>query len=175
MQMIRFYLLTVTLLLIFIPQTIWAKNAPPTGVDTYDHITVRIQENDIVAIHGLFERYDSTVNAGQAEEWMSLFSDDIIWMNPDQPALVGKDAVRGSVGPLFADLNNEHVITVDEVSVAGNWAFVRTTYTWRFTPKAGGETSEELGKEVFILRRQTDSSWRITRAIWNKNHTAPAQ
>jgi uncharacterized protein (TIGR02246 family) len=133
------------------------------------------EETDIVAIHGLFERYDSTVTAGQAEEWMSLFSDDIIWMNPDQPALVGKDAVRVSVEPLFADLDNEHISTVDEISVAGNWAFVRTTYTWRFTPKAGGETSELLGKQVFILMRQIDDNWRITRAIWNKTDPAPAQ
>ena len=45
MHMIRFYLLTVTLLLIFIPQTSWAENAPPTGVDTYDHITVSIHRD----------------------------------------------------------------------------------------------------------------------------------
>lgn len=132
-------------------------------------------ETDIAVIRGLFQRYDSTATVGQAEEWMSLLSDDIIWMVPNQPALVGKDAVWGRVGPFFADLNMEHVGAVDEVRVAGDWAYVRGTYTFRVTPKAGGETTEEVGKIVYILGRQTDNSWRITRAIWNANHPAPAQ
>ena len=56
-------------------------------------------ETDVAAIRGLFDRYDSTATDGLAEEWMSLLSDDIIWMVPNQAALVGKDAVLGRVGP----------------------------------------------------------------------------
>ncbi len=127
-------------------------------------------EADITAIRDLFDRYDSTATAGLAEEWMSLFSDDIIWMVPNQAALVGKEAVWGRVRPLFSDLNMEHVSGVDEVRVAGDWAYVLGTYTFRVTPKAGGETTEEVGKLLYILGRQADSSWRITRAVWNANH-----
>ncbi len=126
-------------------------------------------EADITAIRDLFDRYDSTVTAGLAEEWMSLLSDDIIWMVPNQAALVGKEVVGGRVGPLFSDLNMEHVSGVDEVRVAGDWAYVRGTYAFRVTPKAGGEMTEEIGKIVYILERQADNSWRMTRAIWNVN------
>ena len=126
-------------------------------------------DTDIAAIRDLFERYDSTINAGLAEQWMSLLSDDIIWMEPNQPAIVGKDAVWGIVGAFFSDLDMERVTGVDEVRVAGDWAYVRGTYEFRITPKAGGDTMEEVGKIVYILGRQADNSWRITRAIWNEN------
>jgi ketosteroid isomerase-like protein len=127
-------------------------------------------EADIAAIRGLFERYDSTVSGGLAEEWMSLLSDDIVWMVPDQDALVGKDAVWGRVESLFSDLTMEHVTGVDEVRVAGDWAYVRGTYAFRVTPKAGGETIEEVGKSVLILEREAGSSWHIARNIWNANY-----
>ncbi len=127
-------------------------------------------EADIAAIRGLFEQFDSTATAGLAEEWMSLLSDDVIWMVPNQAALVGKDAVLGRVGPFFSNLNMEHVTGVDEVRVAGDWAYVRGTYSFGVTPKAGGDTTEEVGKIVYILGRQADNSWKITRAIWNANH-----
>lgn len=126
-------------------------------------------EAEIAAIRRLFERYDSTATAGQAEQWMSLLSDDVIWMVPNQAALVGKDAVWGRVRSFFS-LNLVHVGTVDEIRVAGDWAYVRGAYTVRVTPKAEGDTTEELGKIVYILGRQADNSWRITRAIWNANH-----
>ncbi|MFQ6047447.1 MAG: YybH family protein [Gemmatimonadales bacterium] len=135
--------------------------------------TGRESEADSAAIRGLFERYDSTVTAGLGEEWMSLLWEDIIWMVPNQPSLEGKEAVWGRVGPFFADLDMDIVSTLDEVKVAGDWAYVRGTYTFRVTPKAGGETTEEVGKIVYILGRQADNSWRITRAIWNANHPVP--
>lgn len=94
-------------------------------------------------------------------------------MVPNQPALVGRDAVRGRVGPFFVDWNMDHVGTVDELRVAGDWAYVRGTYVFRVTPKAGGDTTEEVGKIVYILGRHADDSWKITRAIWNLNHIAP--
>jgi len=33
--------------------------------------------------------------------------------------------------------------------------------------KAGGETTEEVGKSVLILERQADNSWQIAGNIWN--------
>jgi uncharacterized protein (TIGR02246 family) len=129
---------------------------------------------DIAAIRGLFESFDSTATAGLAEEWMSLLSDDIIWMVPNQTSLVGKEAVWGRVGPFFSDLNMEHRSGVDEVRVAGDWAYVRGTYAFWVTPKAGGETTEEVGKFLYIVGRQADNGWRITRAIWNANRPAQA-
>jgi ketosteroid isomerase-like protein len=150
------------------PQAGWKILFDIWNTDRPEICAAEGDEADIAAIHDLFKRYDSSATAGQFKEWMSLFSDDIIWTRQDQPALAGKDAVWGDVEPLFTDLDNEHVSTLDEISVAGDMAFVRTTYTWRFTPKAGGKTDELNGMEEFVLSRQTDNSWLISRVIWSK-------
>ena len=137
------------------------EDAPSTGSGS---------DADTAAIRDLFEQFDSTATAGQAEEWMSLLSDDILWMVPNQPTLVGRDAVWERVGPFFADWKMHHLCTIDELRVAGDWAYVRGTYEFRVTPKAGGETTEELGKFVYVLECHADDSWKIAQAIWNLNH-----
>lgn len=39
------------------------------------------------------------------------------------------------------------------------------------TPKVGGEPIEDEGKSVFIVRRQTDGSWKIARLIANSDRS----
>lgn len=128
---------------------------------------------EVEAIRHVFEQFDSTANAGQAEEWMSLLTEDVIWMIPNQTSLVGKQAVRGRVEPFFANLNMHHVTNVDEVRVAGKWAYMRGTYNFRFAQKAGGAPTDDAGKIVYLLERQPDKTWRITRAIWNTDRQNP--
>ncbi len=130
-------------------------------------------EADVEAIHGVLQRFDDTTNAGDAENWLTLITDDVLWMVPNQSTLTGKEAVRGRVQPFFDELDMEHVTTVLEVEVAAEWAFARGNYKFRVIPKTGGETSEEIGKFIHILERQSDGSWKITRAIWNQNVPPP--
>ena len=127
------------------------------------------EQADQDAIRHVFEQFDSTATAGQEDEWMSLLTDDVLWMVPEQSSLVGKQAVHGRVAPFFADLKMRHVTILDEVRVAGSLAFVRGTYNFEVTPKAGGATTDEVGKFVYILERQPGNTWKIARAIWNTN------
>lgn len=134
-----------------------------------------LSEEDVTAIQDLFQRFDDTANTGDAENWMTLLADDVLWMVPNQAMLVGKEAVRTRVQPFFEQLDMEHTNTVEEVEGAGEWAFARGTYTFRVTPKAGGETSEEIGKFIYILRRRSDGSWKMARAIWNLDLPLPEE
>lgn len=52
-------------------------------------------------------------------------------------------------------------------------SFVRYSYSLKFTPKAGGEEMELNGKLIFILKRQSDGSWKITHYIANHNTPSP--
>ncbi|UCG88223.1 MAG: SgcJ/EcaC family oxidoreductase [Gemmatimonadota bacterium] len=131
--------------------------------------TAGLSEEDVVAIQDLFQRFDDTTNTGDAENWMTLLADDVLWMVPNQEMLVSKEAVRTRVQPFFDQLDMEHTTTLEKIEVAGQWAFVRGTYTFRTTPKAGGETSEDIGKFIYILGRQSDGSWKIDRGIWNSD------
>jgi uncharacterized protein (TIGR02246 family) len=127
-------------------------------------------EADIAAIHALFEHYDRALNDGAAEDWMSLLTNDVIHMGPDRPALVGKEMVWEHVRPLFETLDIDHLVTVNELRLADDWAYVRATYTFRGTPKNGGKVTDDLGKAVYLLVRQPDNSWKVASDCYNTDH-----
>lgn len=60
------------------------------------------------------------------------------------------------------------------VETAGHLAYHAYSYSWRVTPRAGGEPIEARGKGLHILRREADGAWRIAREIWNAS-PAPAR
>ena len=68
----------------------------------------------------------------------------------------------------------ESETTVEEIVLAGEWAYVRGSYAFQVTPKVGGETAEEKGKFLYILTKSRDDSWKIARGIWNGNE-APSE
>lgn len=63
----------------------------------------------------------------------------------------------------------EFTLLVDEVQVAGAWAFERGMYTINLTAKAGGEPMQDIGKYITIYERH-DGAWGMARDIWNSNN-----
>ncbi|MFC1693680.1 YybH family protein [Candidatus Latescibacterota bacterium] len=126
-------------------------------------------EADIETIKSLTEEYDATLNAGDLDNWVSLYTDDALRMGPNMPTLVGKDAIRDFYQPFFEQSAIDINETCEEVIVCGDWAFVRGTYTYTITPNAGGEPIRDSGKWVAFNKRQPDGSWRIYRNIFNSD------
>jgi len=60
----------------------------------------------------------------------------------------------------------------DELSVAGDWAAGRFTYSFSVTPKSGGPATTEFGKGMAWLRRTSAGSWQFTHMIWNLDQAA---
>jgi len=60
----------------------------------------------------------------------------------------------------------------DEVTVLGDLAVTRGTWSVTETPKAGGETVERHGKWFTVQRRQADGSWKTWRWMWNQATTS---
>ena len=129
-------------------------------------------EADVVAIQALVEAWGAAVESGDVAGVVAVYTDDVVQMPPDAPANRGKQAIkevyRGffeqfSVGVTWPVEGTEEIIVVD------GWAFYLSEYIERFTPKAGGETTEERGKIIEICQQQPDGSWKFAREIWNRN------
>lgn len=133
-------------------------------------------EADVTAIKAVFKQYDDAVTAGDLEGFAALFVEDCIVLPPNAAILVGKDRWHSwTKSSLFDQFDMEETITVEETEIAGDWAFARGAYTWRATPKAGGETVEEVGKGIMIFERQSDGSWKISHNIWNSDNPPSAE
>ena len=125
---------------------------------------------DVESIKALFANNSSVINSGDLEGWIDQFTEDAIFMPPNSVILQGKEAGREFARPWYEQFNMEFDISVDEIEVHGNWAFARWSYSARYTPKVGGETIPENGKEIWILKRQTDGSWKCSHFIYNTDN-----
>ncbi|MFQ5792778.1 MAG: YybH family protein, partial [Acidobacteriota bacterium] len=127
-------------------------------------------EADIAAINEIWNQYSSSLKSGDAERWISLWTDDGVQMPPDEPPVIGREQIgAGTKGFLDEFVVESFDITTAEVRVAGDWAFARGTFKGAYVPKEGGEAFFDDGKFMTILQRQADGSWKIHRDIFNSN------
>ena len=132
-------------------------------------------EADVAAISRVIDEGATALNAGDAAGMVGRYTEDLISMPPDRPAVIGQEALRARYETTFDQSTFEFTRFVEEVVVAGDWAFGRWTDTGTVTSKAGGEPSEISSKGIFILQRQPDGSWKIARVIWNSDTPPPSR
>lgn len=126
-------------------------------------------EADSAAMVDVLNKYAQTVTSGDLEGWIALWTDDGVKMAPGAPAIVGKANIRENTIGSFDSFTSVLTASNEEVKVAGDWGFMRGTYTLSMTPKAGGDSIEDVGKYLSILQRQADGSWKLARDCFNSN------
>ena len=125
---------------------------------------------DVAAINRVHDEYFSAMNVGDAAGYVACLTEDVVFMSPNEPATIGKEANRARIQTTFDQTTFEMTSSLEEVVVFGNWAFGRNTASGTATPKAGGESREIGNKGILIFQRQPDGSWQIARRIRNSNH-----
>jgi uncharacterized protein (TIGR02246 family) len=150
-----------------------------SGADVSSDATTREDpmEADIAAIKEVLNQYAVAVNAGDIDLFASLWAEDGIQMPPGEPAVVGKEQIRQGMAPTMEAMNLDITISsVEEVKVYGDLGLLRCTYTLKATPKAGGPeiAVEPDGKDLCLVARQPDGSWKIAYDCFNSN-VAPGQ
>lgn len=126
------------------------------------------EEADIQAINRIYEQWDEAENAGDANALVFLVTDDVIWMEPNNPVIVGKEALRELLESSYETHSMKDMKTVvEEIRLAGDWAYVRSSYCTFRIPKDGSDTVNRIGRIVDICERQEDGSWKIARDIFN--------
>jgi uncharacterized protein (TIGR02246 family) len=126
-------------------------------------------EADKDAIRALLAEASAAHRAGDPERWTALFTDDVVIMSPDRPAITGRQAVAQLGREQFAKFRSTADIKPVEIEVCGDWAFARTAVTGAFTPKDGSAPMDLDYKEIAIYRRQPDGRWKVARLIGNSN------
>jgi ketosteroid isomerase-like protein len=108
--------------------------------------------------------------AAIARNWSKVadfYQDDTVGLPPNAPANIGKvkviEAWRSS-SAAYKDWRAEPL----EIGGQGDLAFVRGEWSIIMTPANQPEHSD-FGKYLHIWRRQSDSSWKLFRDIWNSD------
>jgi ketosteroid isomerase-like protein len=113
------------------------------------------------------EREKNDVASGDSAAYFALLTEDAIFLPPQSLAKSGEE-LRNWLGAFLRDFRIEWLsFTSTEMKAVEDLAYHAFAYTWRTTPRAGGETKVSSGKGLHILRRQPDGSWKIAPEIWN--------
>jgi len=124
---------------------------------------------DIHAIQQLAADWRSGWLSGDADSLLSLYGDEPVLMPQDQPAVIGKDAIRSLYRLVLKEYDFKSEGTLMEVEASGDWGYFWSTYTLTATPKAGGKPIKSVGKSVFIVKREPGGAWKIARLIDNSD------
>ncbi len=132
---------------------------------------VRMDEpdEDTRAIRQLAADWRSAWLAWDADVLLSLYADEPVLLPQGGPPVYGKDAIRPLYEAVLGEVTIRSEDMVMEIEVSGDYGYFWSTYTLTATPKAGGEGVESDGKSLFIVKRQRDGSWKITRLIDNSS------
>jgi uncharacterized protein (TIGR02246 family) len=125
---------------------------------------------DVDAINNVHAAHIAALNDGDVNAWVAAFTEDGVQMPPNAPANLGRESIRAWSQAFLAPFRVEFTLAVDEVQVAGDWAFERGTYTITLTPKAGGEPMQDIGKYLTVYQLQPSGVWGMARDIWNSNN-----
>jgi len=126
-------------------------------------------ESDISAINNIWKEYEASINAGNAVQWASLWTDDGIQMPQGTVPIRGRQSIEKAVADSLNRFSNEQDITILETEIGGDWAFSRGTWISTLTPKETGQSYLIDGKFMTIFRRQRNGDWKIYRDIFNSN------
>ena len=130
-----------------------------------------IEESDVDRIHQARARLEEAYNSRDTAALVTILTDDVVFLPPGAPAMVGRDNVVAMHQASFRQSADRYTSALDhsssEIIVAGDWAVDRGTYVATITPADGGEASAYDHKYIYIWARQGDGSYKLRRAIAN--------
>jgi len=120
------------------------------------------QSESRLAIDDFATAYSGAFEAGDVDAIMELVTDECVALTPDKPPLVGRDRVRKEFESDFKTMRVKRLRFEHEGDVlTGEWA-----YAWgRSSAEVilGSESMRICGKYLWILRRMSDGSWKLSR------------
>jgi len=124
-------------------------------------------EADKEAIKKITDDFNAAFNAGDIDKLVSLFTDDAVRIPPNEPALIGKEAIRGMFQQQLDQFTVQNEGVIVDLKVSGDLAFFRGSWTSINTPKDGGKPLKYNGSYVSVIQKQPDGSWKTICNSWS--------
>lgn len=119
--------------------------------------------------HEAHSAYVDAINSNDVDAVLARMTDDVVFLPPNGPRLVGKGTIRPWIEGYVAAFSTHWDKTSLEFEVAGDWAYELYSYASTDTPRDGGPVVRDTGKGIIIYRREADGAWRVSRDAWNSD------
>jgi ketosteroid isomerase-like protein len=126
-------------------------------------------EADLRSIQALNQHDVNATLAVDTDAIISQWTDDFVVLQAAGPIVRGRSANAASVEQskeqLKAFMPIDYNLDVQEITIAGDYAFEWGTYRGSARSLTSGETVNYVGKFMRILQRQPDGSWKMHRTM----------
>lgn len=119
--------------------------------------------------------WEPTVEAGDAERYADLVTEDVVWLPPGRPPVVGRAAFREWLAPFLGGYSYRFSTSDVRARVADDRAMERGRFRSVMTPVGGGDAMAHDGTYVVLWRRDADGRWRIERYVDDTSLSAPGE
>ena len=119
--------------------------------------------HDEQAIHDLIAKWQDAAAAGDLTQLLGLMAEDVVFLQPGQPPMRGKEAFAEGFRAAIQTFRIESSAEIQELQIVANWAFCWTQLSVTTTPLQGGAAMRRSGYTLTILRKQADGAWVIAR------------
>lgn len=120
-------------------------------------------QDDAQAIRELITTWHRATAAGDVPAILKLMSEDVVFLQPGQPPMRGREAFAAGLRKALESMRIQSSGEVQELHVAGDWAYGSSRLTVTITPLAGGAPARRSGYTLSIFRRQPDGTWVLAR------------
>jgi uncharacterized protein (TIGR02246 family) len=129
--------------------------------------------SDEQEIRALVATWMAATKAGDVEKVLSLMAEDVVFLLPGQPPMVGKStfAAAARAQSKQASPQFEGTSEIQEIKVIGDWAFMWTKLKVVVTPPGGAPPMTRAGHTLSILKKQ-NGRWLLAR---DANMLSPVQ
>jgi ketosteroid isomerase-like protein len=104
---------------------------------------------------------------------MAIIDEEAMFLPPNAPTFGGMETIRSIYRTEFDTFDFDLTITTEEIHVCGDLAFSRENWKGSANPKDGSEPNIFDNKNLVILKRQIDGSWKTWRAMYSSNTPLP--
>ena len=125
------------------------------SIVTSDQDKEKIQEVVTTWIHATAE--------GDLETVLSLIAEDAVFLLSDQPPMRGQEAFAGALRSALEQVRIEGKPDIQEIHVAGDYAFCWNQLSLTLTPLQGGSTQRRAGPTLSVFRKEPDGRWILFR------------
>jgi uncharacterized protein (TIGR02246 family) len=132
-------------------------------------------QTDEQAIRELVERWMAATRAGDVDAVLDLIAEDAVFLVAGRPPMrkaefaAAARAQAGDAGPTI-DGRSE----IQEIRVAGDWAFLWSRLTVVATPRDGSAPLERSGHTLTVMRKE-GGRWKLARDANLLAPTGPAR
>ena len=100
---------------------------------------------------------------GDTERVLSLMAEDVVFLVPGRPPMRGRAAFAAASSSFAAKMLFDGKSEIQEMEVAGDFAYCWSHLTLTVTPVPSGSPSKRAGHILSIFRKEADGHWVLFR------------